>query len=112
MLAVAELLPPSPEHVIVKLVFPTTEIVTVSNPAVPLTPDQAPEAEQEDALVDDQANVESDPTGTEIGFAEKLTFGAGIVRVWVELPPPPHEDITKKAINVAKNLNFYLKVYM
>ena len=52
-----------------KLVFPTEEIVTVSDPEVPLVPDQAPEAEQEVVLVDDQVSVESEPITTEVGLA-------------------------------------------
>ena len=115
MVAVADLLPPSPEHVIVKLVFPTVEIVTVSVPEVALAPDQAPEAEQEVALVDDQVSVESEPISTEVGSAEKLTLGAGTVGVvGVEPPPPPpppHEDIRSKAKNVTKNFNLFKKKY-
>ena len=73
-----------------KLILPTAEIVTVSDPDVALAPDQAPDAEQEDALVDDQVNVESEPTRTEVGLAEKLTVGAGTLGVvGVESPPPP-----------------------
>ena len=99
MVAVADLLPPSPEHVIVKLILPTAEIVTVSVPEVALAPDQAPEAEQEVALVDDQVSVESEPTTTEVGLAEKFTVGAGtvgVVGVEPPPPPPPHEEMTNK----------------
>ena len=70
--------------------FPTAEIVTVSDPDVALAPDQAPEAEQEEALDDDQVNVDSLPISTVVGFAEKLTLGAGAVGVvGVDPPPPP-----------------------
>ena len=69
--------------------LPTAVIETVSDPDVALEPDQAPEAEQEDALVDDQVNVESEPMRTEVGFAEKLIVGAGVVGVGGSLPPPP-----------------------
>tara|TARA_B100001939_G_C16870016_1_gene585952 strand:- start:100 stop:465 length:366 start_codon:yes stop_codon:yes gene_type:complete len=100
MVAVADLLPPSPEQVIVKLILPTAEIVTVSDPDVALAPDQAPDAEQEVALVDDQVSVESEPISTEVGSAEKLILGAGTVGVvGVEPPPPPpppHEEMTNK----------------
>ena len=90
--------------------MPTVEIVTVSDPEVPLAPDQAPEAEQEVALVDDQVNVESEPISTEVGSAEKLTLGAGTVGVEPPPPPPPpHEDMRSKAKNVTKNLNLYTK---
>ena len=99
-----------------KLILPAVEIVTVSDPDVALAPDQAPDAEQEVALVDDQVNVESEPISTEVGSAEKLTLGAGTDGVTgVEPPPPPpppHEDIRSKAKNVTKNLNLYAKKYV
>ena len=88
------------------------EIETVSDPEVALAPDQAPDAEQEVALVDDQVNVESEPTTTEVGLAEKFTVGAGTGGVGVEPPPPPpppHEDMRSKAKNVKRNLNLYTK---
>tara|TARA_B100001057_G_C22314515_1_gene743364 strand:+ start:155 stop:550 length:396 start_codon:yes stop_codon:yes gene_type:complete len=110
MVAVADLLPPSPEHVIVKLILPTAEIVTVSVPEVALAPDQAPDAEQEVALVDDQVSVESEPTTTEVGLAEKLTVGAGTLGVvGVEPPPPPpppHEDTRSKVKKIQTGLIF------
>ncbi len=110
MVAVADLLPPSPEQVIVKLILPTAEIVTVSDPEVPLAPDQAPDAEQEFALDDDQVSVESEPTTTEVGLAEKFTVGAGTGGVEPPPPPPPpHEDMRSKAKNVKRNLNLYTK---
>ena len=98
-----------------KLILPTAEIVTVSVPEVALVPDQAPDAEQEVAFDDDQVSVESEPTTTEVGLAEKLTLGAGTVGVGVEPPPPPpppHEDKRSKAKNVTKNLNLYTKKNM
>ena len=85
-----------------KLILPTAEIVTVSVPDVVLAPDQAPVAEQEVALGDDQVSVESEPTTTEVGLAEKLTVGAG---TGVELPPPPHAEIRSKTADIPKNLN-------
>ena len=96
---------------IVKLILPAAEIITVSVPEVALAPDQAPDAEQEVALVDDQVSVESEPMITEVGLAEKFTVGAGTVGAGVEPPPPPppHEDIRSKAKNVTKNLNLYTK---
>ena len=111
MVTVADLLPPSPEHVIVKLVLPTSEIVTVSVPEVALAPDQAPDAEQEVALDDDQVSVESEPTTTEVGLAEKLTVGAetGGVEPPPPPPPPPHAEIRSKTANIPKSLNLYKK---
>jgi hypothetical protein len=44
-----------------------------------LAPDQAPEAVQDVALVADQVNVELLPLATVLGFAVKLTVGAGVV---------------------------------
>jgi hypothetical protein len=56
-------------------------------------PDQAPEAVQEVALVDDQLNVEALPLATVLGLAVKLTVGAGevteTVADCVALPPLP-----------------------
>ena len=111
MVAVADVLPTSPVQVIVKLILPTAEIVTVSVPEVALAPDQAPDAEQEVALVDDQVSVDSEPMITEVGLAEKFTVGAGTVGAGVEPPPPPppHEDIRSRAKNVIKNLNLCTK---
>jgi hypothetical protein len=56
-------------------------------------PDQAPEAVQEVALVDDQLNVDALPLATVLGLAVKLTVGAGevteTVADCVALPPLP-----------------------
>jgi hypothetical protein len=58
-----------------------------------LVPDQAPEAEQEVALVADQLNVELPPLATVLGLAVKVTVGAGevtdTVADWLALPPVP-----------------------
>ena len=88
-MTVADLLPPPPEQLRVKLLFPIPFMVTVSLPEVLLVPDQFPEAEQEVALDDDHVNVELVPKRTEVGFAEKLIVGAGVVGVGGSLPPPP-----------------------
>jgi hypothetical protein len=62
-------------------------------PATALPPDQAPEAVQEVALVDDQLKVEPLPLATVLGLAPKVTVGAGevteTVADWVALPPVP-----------------------
>ena len=91
-----------------KLVFPTPEIVTVSDPEVPLDPDQAPEAEHEVALDDDQVNVESEPIRTEFGLAEKFTLGAGTLGVGSDPPPPPppHAVIKSRVKNKVEDLIF------
>jgi hypothetical protein len=46
-------------------------------PEVALAPDQAPEAKQEVALVEDQVSVEDPPLVTVVGFAASDTVGAG-----------------------------------
>jgi len=58
-----------------------------------LLPDQAPEAVQAVAFVDDQANVDAAPLLTVLGVAEKLAVGVGAVTETVAdcvaLPPVP-----------------------
>jgi hypothetical protein len=46
-------------------------------PEVALLPDQAPDAEQEVALADDQVSMEDAPLATEAGFAASDTNGKG-----------------------------------
>ena len=46
-------------------------------------------AEQEVALDEDHVNVEAFSKTTEVGSADKLTVGAGVVGGVGELPPPP-----------------------
>lgn len=46
-------------------------------PLVALVPDQAPEAVQEVALVEDQVKVEVPPLATLVGLALIVTVGAG-----------------------------------
>ena len=65
-------------------------------PLVAWAPDQAPEAVQEVALVDDQLMVEAAPLTTVLGLAPKVTVGAGfgltVTEVdWVALPPLPEQ---------------------
>ena len=47
------------------------------------------------ALVDDQVRVEVLSKRTEVGSADKLTVGAGVVGVLPPPPPPPQETINK-----------------
>jgi hypothetical protein len=62
-------------------------------PLTGMLPDQAPEAEQEVALVDVQVKVDAVPLLTVLGVAAKLTFGDGVVTETVAdcvaLPPEP-----------------------
>lgn len=46
-------------------------------PSTALTPDQAPEAEHDVALAEDQVRVELVPLATVLGLARRLTLGAG-----------------------------------
>jgi hypothetical protein len=72
---------------------PTAVIVTASEPEVPVWLVQ--EAEQEVALVDDQVRVEVLSKTTEVGSADKLTVGAGVVGGVGVLPPPPPQEARK-----------------
>jgi len=71
------------------------EGLTLCVPEVALVPDQAPEAVQLVALVEDQVSVELDPLWIELGLAEIETVGAGVAAVTVTaaealvLPPDP-----------------------
>ncbi|HTG04550.1 MAG TPA: hypothetical protein VK635_10920 [Bradyrhizobium sp.] len=53
-----------------------------------MAPDQAPEAEQELASVEDQVSVEEAPLKTDVGFAASDTVGTGGVEP-PELAPDP-----------------------
>ena len=57
------------------------------------------------ALVEDQVRVEVLSKRTEVGSADKLTVGAGVVGGVGELPPPPphsHKQV-RKNITAAEN---------
>ena len=60
-------------------------------PEVALSPDQAPEAVQEVALVEDQVSIEDSPYATVVGVAASDTVGTGgnTGTVTVALAPPP-----------------------
>ena len=62
-------------------------------PEVALSPNQAPEAVQESAFVEDQVSVEDPPFATDCGVAVSDTVGAGGNTVTVAdalaLPPEP-----------------------
>ena len=83
------------------MLSPTAVIVTASEPEVPVWLVQ--EAEQEVALVDDQVRVEVLSKTTEVGSADKLTVGAGVVGgVGVLPPPPPPPQEARKNITTKK----------
>ena len=69
--------------------MPTDEKVTISDPERLLTPVQAPEAEQEVALVEDQVSVVVFSRRTDEERADSVTVGGGVP------PPPPHETSKK-----------------
>ena len=67
-------------------------------PVVALSPNQAPEAVQVLAFVEDQVSVEDAPFATDVGFAASDTVGVGggggvsntvTVAVALALPPEP-----------------------
>ena len=102
--------PPVPVQASVKVLLPAVEIVTASVPEVVLVPDQEPEAEQAEALVEDQVRVEVSVKRTDMGLAERLTTGAGVVGVESPPPPPPppHPDISIAA-KIVKYI-FFLRI--
>jgi len=67
-------------------------------PLMALEPDQAPEAEQVVALVDDQVRVAAFPAASELGLALKLTVGAAAFTdtdadCWAVPPGPVHVSV-------------------
>ena len=62
-------------------------MVSASEPDVPVWVVQ--DAEQDLALVEDQVRVEVLSKTTDVGSADKLTVGVGVVGVVGVLPPPP-----------------------
>jgi hypothetical protein len=62
---------------------------------MPLLPDQAPEAVQAVALVEDQVSVALAPLAIALGPTLKLTVGSGAftetVVDWLALPPAPSQ---------------------
>ena len=110
-------MPPEPVQAKVKVLSPVLLIVNSSLPEVSFEPSQAPDAEHELALVDDQVRVVALETKTESGSALKLTVGAGGgvgggVGVELPPPPPPQEARTKTADIVKKALpKFFIRTY-
>jgi hypothetical protein len=87
-----EALPPLPVQVSAYVALAVSAPVDC-DPLMALLPDQAPEAVQEVAFVDDQVKVAAAPLWTVLGAAEKLTVGAGLLTETVAdceaLPPLP-----------------------
>jgi hypothetical protein len=84
--------PPAPVQVRVNFVV-VVSVGVVWEPAVVSEPLQPPEAVQAVALVEDQVNADVAPLFTVVGFAVKVTAGAGVVTETVAdcaaLPPAP-----------------------
>ena len=76
-------------------------MVTASEPEVPVCVVQ--DAEQEVALEEDQVRVEVLSRRTEVGSADKLTVGAGVVGVLPPPPPPPPQETIKKILKIIGN---------
>jgi hypothetical protein len=98
-----EPVPPVPVHVSVKVELALMAAVT-SFPEVAFAPDQAPDAEQEAALVDDHVSVEVPPGDTDVGEALSVTAGAGVGGAGTAPsspdPPPPQLEISSAPANV------------
>jgi len=72
-----------------------------SLPESALLPDQAPEATQEVASLDDQVSVDALPLATEGGFADSDTVGSGGAGTGEEESPPlPPHPMTRNDIAV------------
>ena len=95
----AEALPelaPVAEQLKTKELLPPTSIVTDSVPEVALDPDQAPDAEQLEARVEDQVKVTAELISAESAEVERVTVILDKVGAGSEDPPPqqppPHQN--------------------
>jgi hypothetical protein len=77
-------------------------------PEVALAPDQAPEAEQEVAFVEDQVSVEDPPLATDVGFAASDTVipGGGSESELSSLPPQAARPRPANRAANAKSVTF------
>ena len=84
--------PPAPVQVRVNFVLADRADVALE-PLIGSLPLQPPEAEQDVAWVEVQVKVDVAPLLTVLGFADRVTAGAGVVTDtvadWVALPPVP-----------------------
>jgi hypothetical protein len=94
-ITLAEALP----HVSENFCSPKSFITTDSRPEVDFSPDQAPDAVQDAALVLAQVSVEESSTITVVGFVESDTEAELLPPLTLALftlePPPPQEDRIK-----------------
>jgi hypothetical protein len=92
IVADCDAVPPAPLQLKVNFVVALSAAVTCE-PVVAWVPLQPPEALHEVALVEDHVNVEVAPLFTVVGFAAKVTAGAGVLTDTVAdcaaLPPAP-----------------------
>jgi hypothetical protein len=84
------------EQLKTKELLPPTSIVTDSVPEVALDPDQAPDAEQLEARLEDQVKVMAELTSTESAEVERVTVILDKVGAGSADPPPPPPHPNKK----------------
>ena len=102
-------LAPVAEHVRLKVLLPPTPMVIDSEPEVPLEPDQAPDAEQLVARVDDQVRVMEELTSAESAeeVRETIMFCvAGAEGSDPPPPPPPHLVRRRADMKIYRELLF------
>jgi len=84
------------EQLKTKELLPPTSIVTDSVPEVALDPDQAPDAEQLEARLEEQVKVMAELTSTESAEVERVTVILDKVGAGSADPPPPPPHPNKK----------------
>jgi hypothetical protein len=102
-------LAPVAEHERLKVLLPPTPMVIDSEPEVPLEPDQAPDAEQLVARVDDQVRVMEELTSAESAeeVRETIMFcGAGAEGSDPPPPPPPQLARRRADMKIYRELLF------
>jgi hypothetical protein len=90
------------EQLKTKELLPPTSIVTDSVPEVALDPDQAPDAEQLEARLEDQVKVMAELTSTESAEVERVTVILDKVGAGSADPPPPPPHPNKKISATSK----------
>ena len=100
-------LAPVAEQERLKVLLPPTPMVMDSEPEAPLEPDQAPEAEQLVAMVDDQVRVIDEFTSAESAeeVRETVMF-CGVGAEGSDPPPPPPPQLVK----IKANIKIYRKL--
>ena len=98
----------APEHERLNEFDPASVIVTSSVPDEALLPDQEPDAEQEEARVDDQVKVALLLTSTETSDEAIVTVAVGNAGA-ADPPPPPPQETKIVAMQNAKKILFILK---